>query len=61
MAANVGQGVLAQMQANDDHPLTDEQFHKNKDGSTWSLTYGTKGMYLASNVTGAWEVAGPFR
>lgn len=60
MAVDVGQGVVAKMTANGDHPLTDEEFHHNKDGSTWSRTLGTKGWYYAGNASGNWEVVGPF-
>jgi len=60
MSAVVGAGVIAKMDQNRDHPLTDEQYHKNQDGSTWSETWGTKGLYVASNATGAWETYGPF-
>lgn len=52
----VGPGVLAKMAEQNDHPLTDEQFHGNSDGTVWSETIGAKGHYYASNASGSWEV-----
>jgi hypothetical protein len=64
--ADVGAGVLARMAEHDDHPLTEEvyafgtQAEVDAHGYQWSQTWGTRGLYIASNHSGQWEVAGPF-
>ena len=59
MAINVGQGVLAQMQAQGDSPARDSIFGRNADGTDWEQGYGFKGVYVASNASGAWQTSGP--
>ena len=60
MAAQVGKGIKDAMDANGDHAIEDSTFSKNQDGSTVERAWGTKGLYIASNVKGAWETVGPF-
>lgn len=65
---NTGDGILQLMQTNNDHPITPSKYeHYDEDGNLYThgtLTvescWGTKGLYIASNLSGNWEVQGPF-
>lgn len=65
---NTGTGILNLMQTNNDHPLTPSTYeHFDEDGNPYTegkvvveKCWGTRGRYIASNVSGAWEVQGPF-
>ena len=59
MSAQVGPGILAQMQSAGDGPYRDSDFGRNADGSSWERGYGFLGVYVASNVSGDWKSAGP--
>ena len=48
------------MQQLGDHPIRDAEFVRNGDGTQVEQCWGTKGLYVASNASGNWEVAGPF-
>jgi len=52
----VGAGILQRMAAEGDHPLKDSIFETNSDGSVYEKCVGTKGVYVASNASGNWEV-----
>ncbi|MBI4495002.1 MAG: hypothetical protein HY690_19685 [Chloroflexi bacterium] len=60
MALNVGQGIRDKMEALQDFPLEDSTFQTNSDGSQVERCWGTRGLYIASNVSGDWETYGPF-
>jgi hypothetical protein len=68
VAANwdgVGEGVRNYMESKGDTPLTIEEYQYSKTktqtlGYQWSVTWGTKGFYIASNKSGSWQIAGPF-
>ena len=60
MALSVGQGIVDRMNANGDHAIEDSTFTNNADGTRVERCWGTKGLYIASNATGNWEVVGPF-
>lgn len=57
---NVGQGMLAQMNAQQDHPVYGHSQGTNEDGSSFETCWGTRGLYISSNASGAWENVGPF-
>jgi hypothetical protein len=57
---NAGPGILRRMQELDDHPIRDAEHLHNGDGSLVEQCWGTRGLYIASNASGQWEVAGPF-
>lgn len=54
---NVGIGILNKMVQEGDHPLRDSIFITNSDGSSYEQCVGMKGVYIASNASGVWEVA----
>ena len=57
---NAGAGILQRMQELGDHPIRDAEYLQNSDGSQVEQCWGTRGLYIASNASGNWEVAGPF-
>lgn len=65
---NVGPGIIEKMVQNNDRPLTPSYYeHFDEDGNpyvrgpvTVEKCWGTKGLYIASNVSGSWSVQGPF-
>lgn len=65
---NTGDGILQLMQTNNDYPLTPSKYeHFDEDGNPYThgtvtveKCWGTKGLYIASNVSGTWSVQGPF-
>jgi hypothetical protein len=57
---DVGQGIIDRMDKNSDTAMMDSTWGANKDGSQWERCWGLKGLYLASNASGQWEVFGPF-
>lgn len=65
---NTGQGILSLMESNNDRPLTPSYYeHFDEDGNPYTRgiivvekCWGTKGLYIASNVSGNWDVQGPF-
>lgn len=60
MTLQVGAGLLAQMTAAGDHPITDEStLVANADGTVVQTALGLKGRYVASNASGGWESSGP--
>jgi len=60
MTVTPGQGIVDALEQNADHAIMDSEYGTNKDGSEWERCWGSKGLYIASNASGAWEVAGPF-
>lgn len=62
---HVGEGMLAQMQAAGDAPLSDWTFRDLQDNDNPPQTYqeercyGVKGLYISSNSSGQWVNAGP--
>lgn len=59
MTATVGEGIQAAMNAAQDTAVTSEwtEFH---DGAKVVKAWGLKGLYIASDDSGAWLAAGPF-
>lgn len=65
---NVGDGILALMQTNNDYPITPSKYeHYDEDGNPYSKgsiivesCWGSEGLYIASNASGQWQVKGPF-
>lgn len=65
---NTGPGILAKMTENSDKPLTPSKYeHYDNDGNPYSKgtivvesCWGSKGLYIASNSSGTWQVEGPF-
>lgn len=65
---NTGAGILAKMTENNDKPLTPSTYtHYDNDGNPYSKgtivvesCWGKKGLYIASNASGLWQVEGPF-
>jgi hypothetical protein len=57
---NAGAGILGRMRELGDHPIRDAEYLHNGDGSLVEQCWGTRGLYIASNASGQWEVAGPF-
>lgn len=65
---NTGTGILARMQELSDHPITPSKYEHYDingvpyapGGITVEKCWGTKGLYIASNITGSWEITGPF-
>lgn len=65
---NTGPGILQAMTANSDSPLTPSKYeHYDEDGNQYSKgtiivesCWGSKGLYIASNTSGEWQVKGPF-
>ena len=59
MALNVGQGIRDRMASQGDKPITDSVWTVNGDGTQVESCLGFKGVYVAANVSGTWESAGP--
>jgi hypothetical protein len=60
MAINIGAGMQAKMDENNDHPVYGHEQGQNEDGSQFERCWGTKGLYISSNANGDWENLGPF-
>lgn len=70
--ANVGPGILQKMDELGDHPITPSSYKHYTGGGkgpypdpapagfSTEEAWGTQGLYIASNMTGQWEVSGPF-
>ena len=56
----VGEGIQNRMQELNDLPIKDPEFGNNQDGTQWEQCWGARGLYIASNASGAWETCGPF-
>lgn len=63
VSITVGQGMADRMQAMGDHPIYgfEEGDTTDQDGTSyhWEKCYGTRGLYISSNASGAWENVGP--
>jgi hypothetical protein len=60
MSITVGQGMQELMDSLQDHPFYGHEQGVNEDGSQYEKCWGTKGLYISSNASGAWENTGPF-
>jgi hypothetical protein len=59
MGATVGEGIKNRMNEAGDQPISNEWTEDTGNGKV-AKAWGTKGLYIASDDSGAWIAAGPF-